>query len=472
MKARSTRLAVRMGQRIGILLLALLAAPPLHAQTIIETPGTSGDQLIFFYDAREGRVPFIAVGSFADTAVVVETAIYNRVGSAGTGGLAFLTSEVATIPARGALPTIDPTDAIRFPGMNGTAGLVVVTAVVAEGDTRPVVSPTPGGDPAAGSLFGGFTLANLNLNSGFGQNPFARVAVDGAGQRAAPGTVVDGTVVRYQTFAPDVLAVPFYFNPKNLGPPENDGNRIILGAFADVYGADNFRIGSLGAAMQFDYIMEDAAGVTLVDTDQDIQVVNPVPVNGVHFDNLENLAGPLTLSGPGKVTFVTVNPVPAVTNLFGIVSQSVGTFSIGQRMPGGQTTAPTTNQTGNGSVPCNAALGIDIWSFPVTSGENITITVDTVSAETTGDLRILTACTSTNSGIENRSEFRNDEVACTFAPPAGSCPQDQFSLPANSVCTVGVAVANNDCAGTRAAYTLTVTPARTLTLTGDEFPPA
>jgi len=471
MMMQATTLVARMGQLAATLVLALLVAAPVQAQTIIDTPGTSGDQLVFFYDARAGRVPFIAVGSFADVPVVVETAIYNRVGSGGTGGLALLATEVATIPARGALPTIDPSDAVRFPGMNGTAGLVVVTAVVSAGDTRPVVSPLPGGDPGAGSLFGGFTLANLNLNSGFGQNPFARIAVDGAGTRAAPGMVVDGTIVRYQTFSPNVLAVPFYFNPQNLGPPEDDGNRIIFGTFADVYGANNFRIGSLGAAVQFEYIMEDAGGATLVDTDQDIQVANPVPVNGVHFDDLQNLAGPLTLTGPGKVTFITVDPVPANTNLFGIVNQAVGTFSVGQRMPGGQTDAPTTDQTGNGSVPCNAALGIDIWSFTVPGNEQVTITADTVNAATTGDLRMLIACTGTNSGAQTRSEFLNDDVPCTFPPSAGSCPQDQFTLLNNSVCTVSVAVADETCAGDRVAYTLTVTPARTLALSADDFPP-
>jgi hypothetical protein len=47
-----------------------------HAQTTIAVPGTSGDQLIFFYDARTGRVPFLSVANPGGTPVVVEVAFY------------------------------------------------------------------------------------------------------------------------------------------------------------------------------------------------------------------------------------------------------------------------------------------------------------------------------------------------------------------------------------------------------------
>src|SRR5690349_11367059 len=59
-------------------ILALFAAPAARAQQTIGTPGVSGDQLIFFYDATTGRTPFLVVSNFAAVGVTVEVAWYSQ----------------------------------------------------------------------------------------------------------------------------------------------------------------------------------------------------------------------------------------------------------------------------------------------------------------------------------------------------------------------------------------------------------
>ena len=49
-------------------------------------------------------------------------------------------------------------------------------------------------------------ITSKNL-CGLGQNPLARIAVTADGKRAAAGSVVDGTTVRYQRIAPDALTL-------------------------------------------------------------------------------------------------------------------------------------------------------------------------------------------------------------------------------------------------------------------------
>lgn len=91
---------------------------------------------------------FFAVTNLANEPIVVETAFYM-----GTLNVRIM-SEVRTIPGHGNLPIIDPTDATRFPGVAGTAGLVVVTPVVNTVDIRPVVPPSPPGDVTGGRSTG------------------------------------------------------------------------------------------------------------------------------------------------------------------------------------------------------------------------------------------------------------------------------------------------------------------------------
>lgn len=293
--------------RVPLLSFLVLAAcvGAAHAQAILGTPSVSGDQLIFLYDARADRTTFLSVANVADEPVTLDVAFY--------GG--DLTAEVAggslTI-GRAANAVIDPTS-FGDGEAAGTAGLAVVTPVVSVDNLTPIVPPQP--------IVGGFTFANLTLGSGFGQNPFARSAVSsGTGARAAPGEEVDGVVVTYERFDPGVLNIPVYFDPASLAPPANDGNRILIAAFADRYdGAFSIAPVSTQAAVTF----FDKDGVRIAE--------NGVSINGVLFSDLQAVSGGTAIDGSSGKVFFEVNAQGG--NVFGLFSQSIGTFAAGQRMP-------------------------------------------------------------------------------------------------------------------------------------------
>jgi hypothetical protein len=284
--------------------LMALVGTSARAQTTIDVPRTSGDQLVFFYDARAGRVPFLAVANPAATSVVIEVAFYPATLASRLGTAVF------TLPGGGNV-VIDPTQSSVAGGAaNGNAGLAVVTPIASETDAQPIVPPEP--------LTGGYTLANVELAAAFGENPYGRLAVGGNGQRASAGAEVDGDAVRYQRFTPAVLMVPVYYNPSTLAPPEDDGNRVIIAAFNDSYG-DEYNVTALSDTPPA--LFCDAGG---------FEAASGAPnVNGVLLSNLQEIAGS-ALTSSGKL-FLDVNPGSG--NVLGIFSQSLGTFAAGQRMP-------------------------------------------------------------------------------------------------------------------------------------------
>jgi hypothetical protein len=310
-----------------------------HAQTTIAVPGTSGDQLIFFYDARTGRVPFLSVANPGGTPVVIEVAFYPQ-------DLQSRLGEAVFTLAGGGNVVIDPTQSSVAGGVaSGNAGLAVVTPIASATDSHAIVPPVP--------LTGGYTLANQTLEAAFGENPYGRLAVTNNGSRATAGAQVDGNAVKYQRFTPSVLMVPVYYNPQTLAPPADDGNRVIVAAFTDSYGAQ-FDIGPASDTPPATFC--NAGG---------FEVATGAPeVNGVLLTDLQAIAGAATLSGSGKL-FLDVNAGNG--NEFGIYSQSLGTFAAGQRMPAidsvpacpqptpapsGGTPTPTPTSTAGGGEGC------------------------------------------------------------------------------------------------------------------------
>lgn len=318
---RGIRRASRLGLAAAVVFASVLGGTAAYGQTI-GTPNVTGDQLIFIYDARTQRVAFLNVANPSDETIFLDVALYD----------AGLTEELAgqTISLGAAANTvIDPTS-FAGGGANGSAGLAVVTPVVAMDNLTPVVPPEP--------IVGGFTLANLQLSSGFGQNPFARFAVDGSGSRASSGTMVDGANVAYERFDPGILTIPVYFNPADLAPPENDGNRVLLAAFADDYdGAFGISPVSTNASVTF----LNNAGERIVDG-------NRVSVNGVLLSSLQDVAGGADIDGASGKVFFEIDANGG--SVFGLFSQSIGTFAAGQRMPPA-TLVPVGVEPGQGPQP-------------------------------------------------------------------------------------------------------------------------
>jgi hypothetical protein len=294
---------------MAAILFGALAPRVAQAQATIGTPLASGDQLIFFYDARPGRTPFLSVSNPSSDAINVQVAYYNAALDT------ILGEEVVAIEQAGNL-VIDPTSSTTAGSAGGVAvgnaGLAVITPVAGPGSSQAVVPPAP--------LTGNFTLANVTLGSAFGENAIGRLAVNGSGGHASAGQNVNGSTIRYQRFTPEVLMVPVFFNPNSLGAPENDGNRVILAAFNDVY-TPSFGLTPLSDNPTATFF--NRQGVQFAPS-------NGFAVSGVLLSNLQEVSGGASFNSSGKV-FFDVNAGGG--NVFGIFSQSQGPFASGQRMP-------------------------------------------------------------------------------------------------------------------------------------------
>jgi hypothetical protein len=82
-----------------------------------------------------------------------------------------------------------------------------------------------------------------------------------------------------------------------------------------------------------------------------------------------------------------------------------------------------------GSLLQNTNVGEDVFAFQSAAGDHITVTVDTVAAATAFNIA---ACVSGTAQGACLVGFQgDDEVNCTFAPPAGQCPRFGGFLPAD-----------------------------------------
>ncbi len=273
--------------------LALMMPASAMAQTSIDVPLVTGDQLIFFFDARENRQTFISVANPSSEAVDIQIDFYGS-------SMESLGSQSNTLVAAGNV-IIDPS---ATSATSGNYGVALVTPVAGG---AAVVPPAP--------LTGTFTLANLSLESGFGQNPMGRMAVDSTGELAPVGAAVDGASYSYQTISPDVLSIPVYYNPNSGG--EGSGNAIILVAFDDSYEGG------------FSITSRSLTPITAFFNNQGVEVaVSEFGVDGVYLGDLEGTAG-AALTSSGKV-FFDVDSLGG--NVFGLYNQSLQTYSAGQRL--------------------------------------------------------------------------------------------------------------------------------------------
>ena len=381
------------------------------AQGTIPVPDVRGDQLLFVYDARPSRTSFLLVSNPGDQPVTVEIALYPAT-LASRLGAATLTLESA------GHAVLDP-GTLAGGAAAGNAGLAVVTPIVAASNPTPVVPPVP--------LNGSFTLANTALQSAFGENAFGRLAVTSGGARAASGSTVDGGAVRYQRIAPGVLAIPLYFAPPTLGPVENDGNRIVLAAFADRY-AGGFSVAPADATL--DAVFFDAGGVRIAQRSS--------MTSGVLLSDLQSVAGPeRTLTGSGKAFFAIDAPEASV---FGVFAQSLGTFASGHRMSAAAAIpAGTTAPAGCTQVDVTATLGWNATAFPQVSGATARIDYDPAlvglpgSGSTDGIRGRVTNLTGATDGLLEAADgaragsSRDDQASVALVSLSRSIPAGPFA---------------------------------------------
>lgn len=287
----------------AVLLFAALVFPgPVRAQSTVATPAAIGDQLFFVYDATAPRTSFLNVANPSAAAVDLEVSFYLASGAR---------LETRFLLGAWANRIINPGE---IEGVAGSLGLAVVTPVDGPASTLPIVPDAP--------LAGSFTLANTNAGAGFGGNAVGRLAVDGAGNRAAPGTPVDGATVRYQRFAPPALAIPTYYDPRSLDPPEDDGNRVIVVTFEDSYEG---RFDPVDPSGSLSWALYDSSGRSVARSDQQASLLLST--------SLQDLAGNALLDSSGKVYFAYDAPQESPGNVFGMFLQSLQSFGAGERMP-------------------------------------------------------------------------------------------------------------------------------------------
>jgi hypothetical protein len=232
------------GHRHAMLVPALLALVVLAARADAQTfprtiarPNNRGDQVIFYYDVRDGFTSFLSLRNGGSSELHVSVLFYGPEFAAPFTQLVTLPTAPgdAGQPANGGLVVID-VGALKASGLPAQAGVAIATAVDAAG--QPIVTR---------SLAGNFTVANLRTSSAWGSSAAARSAIQsGAATGPAacptnppapqPGTVIDGTSVALTPIQPGTAELAAYFNPDTLAPAALGGNQLIFINFDDVPG--------------------------------------------------------------------------------------------------------------------------------------------------------------------------------------------------------------------------------------------
>jgi hypothetical protein len=125
-------------------------------------------------------------------------------------------------------------------------------------------------------------------------------------------------------------------------------------------------------------------------------------------------------------------------------------------------TSAASTSGGTGDVPCDG-MTADVWEIRSTGG-NVTVSVDTVGADSTFDpvfyLNDESGCT---------VAFADDNFDCAFPPPTYQCPSYSANLAAGTYyVVVASSFATDECAGTDAGYELKVDGAEVVGVSSDD----
>ena len=277
------------------------ATPQLPPEFVRSAPRALGDQVLLYYDARDGFTTFLNLASNAETELEVVLDLYG-------GAVAAPLGQSVVLPPRGTR-TID-VGALRADGLAAEAGLAVATVRNAAGDA--VVSR---------ALAGSFTVANLRTLSAWGGPAPARIARPVASPAALPaiGTVIDGEAVVLEQIRPSVLDLSVYYDPGTLQPVADGGNQIVFVSFRDV--ADG-RGGIAGAPTTWDVRTTRNDGTVLPATSR--------AASGVSVSDLVTVGGAGVDGAAGGMAFTARG---AATNRWMFFSESLGTFATGYALP-------------------------------------------------------------------------------------------------------------------------------------------
>ena len=296
-----------MRRMFGMLLAALVlvgGAARGEARDVetIGAPLAIGDQLIFYYDARDDYTTFLTVKNGGNDQLTVAMLFY---------GPTFSTplSKAITLPG-GALEVVD-VGALRANGLPDQPGVAIATAVNLGG--QPVVSQ---------ALTGNFTVANLSTGSAFGANAAARLAYQDDGDLADVGDVIDGSNnARLQNIRPQSALLAAYYDPRSLAPVQNGGNQLVFINFEDDYSP---RLGATIGSTTWNLSATRSNGSGINSTS--------FVATGVTVSDLASVVGTGVNGSAGSITFVAESDTQNLNRLV-YFTESLGTFGTGYLLP-------------------------------------------------------------------------------------------------------------------------------------------
>lgn len=288
---------------IAMLLAIASGSPgrPAFAQTLSE-PEAVGDQVVFFFDARQNYTTFLTLRSIASTTLTVRVLFYS-----GNFGSPF---EQSIQLAPGNLRVIDVGN-LRQSGLASEPGVAIATAV--NGTNQSVVTR---------ALAGNFTVANVLTSSGWGAAGAARSA-EQKNSAAQPdiGTVINGTSVFLPPIAPHAADLAAYYDPNQLAPADNGGNELLFLSFKDVAGAV-YSASPVSTSWTVQARRNDNA--VIADTSFD--------ATGVVVSDLETVAGSGVNGATGWIRFTAPTLADPPTRLI-YFTETLGTFGTGYLLP-------------------------------------------------------------------------------------------------------------------------------------------
>lgn len=317
---------MRLHWLLALLILAVVPTPAGALEKIFPgataRPNNKGDQVIFYYDVREGFATFLNLRNEANSELKVTILYY------GPDFTAPFTQNV-TLPAvpgksgapgTGGVLVID-VGALRASGLAATPGVAIATAVDDMG--RSIITR---------GLVGNFTIANLATGSAWGSSAPARSAIippsttptDAcAPKEAAPklGTVVDGSTIVFTPIQPATADLAAYYDPATLAPEAAGGNQLIFLSFVDVPGP----VYSAAAA-------ESVWSVAAVRATGETFPSTVVHVTGVKVSNLSSEVGTAVTGSSGAITF-SADPRSAPLTRLVFFTETLGTLGTGYLLP-------------------------------------------------------------------------------------------------------------------------------------------
>jgi hypothetical protein len=284
-------------------------------------PNNRGDQLIFYYDVRDGFTTFVSIRNEAVSELHVELVFY---GPSFTAPFTQTVTVPATrgtdgLPGTGGLTLID-VGALRTSGLAATPGVVFATAVNDMG--QPIVSR---------GLAGNFTVANVATGSAWGSPGAARSAIHpptpGA-DACAPkqpnptlGSVIDGSTVLFAPIQPANADLTAFYDPATLAPAALGGNQLIFFSFVDVPGP-TYAAAAAHTQWNFEAIRNTGEGLG----------PEHVDVSGVVVTDLVSVIGPGISGSSGAMLFSADASSAPLTRLI-FFTETLGTFSTGYLLP-------------------------------------------------------------------------------------------------------------------------------------------